>query len=91
MIIGSIRPVETRAISVQGASLEEVYAAVAAQTPEGWELVAAPVEMSKTDSDLRCTATIARREPPTTLEAEDLDDLRRRLPEGYEILSVSQV
>ena len=62
MLIGTIRPDETRTSPVQGEELDEIQPLVAAQTPAGWEIVEAPVAMSKKDTILTCEATIARRD-----------------------------
>jgi hypothetical protein len=88
VIIGTIRPIDIQTITVHAATLEEIKALIADQTPPGWELTAAPVRMSKTDNSLSCEATISRRDQVTQFEAEDLDDLRSRLPEGHQILSI---
>lgn len=59
-----------------------------AQTPDGWEITAMPVAMTKSETTLTCEATITRRDGLTTVSGEDLDAVRAQMPEGYELLSV---
>lgn len=88
MLIGLIRPVETRTVSVEGEGLPEVAQLVAEQTPEGWAPTVIPVEMSKHETVLRSTATIARRDGLEEIEGADYADVKSKVPEGYQLLSV---
>lgn len=91
MLIGSIRPRETRTADVQGRSLEDVYAKLEQERPEGFALVKAPVRMIKGAPIIEATGTFARFDSPTEVEAEDLDALLGKVPEGWELLSVRRV
>ena len=86
MLIGLIRPVETRALSVEGESLEALRSAVEAQLPEGWEITSIPAV--KNGAWLTSTATIARRDSVTEIQGEDITALAAKVPEGYTLLSV---
>ncbi|KKI18702.1 MULTISPECIES: hypothetical protein [unclassified Leucobacter] len=88
MLIGLIRPVETRTVSVEGEGIEEVAQLVAEQTPEGWLPTVIPVEMSKHETTLRSVATIARRDGLEEVEGADYTAVVAAVPEGYQLLSV---
>lgn len=87
MLIGLIRPVETRAVEVQGASIAELTRTVEAQTPDGWEVTAIPVRMSKGSTVLSSTATIARRDGAREIDADTVDGLWAKVPDGWQLLS----
>lgn len=91
MLIGTCRPDEKKSFDVEGHSLEEITALVAAQTPAGWEATRIPVAMVKGDTLLKATATIERRDGLIEVEAEDIDMLRTKLPDGYKLLSTRRV
>lgn len=91
MLIGTIRPIETLTITVQGEELDEIQELVQAQTPKGWEIVIAPVAMSKKDTILTCEATIARRDGIQEVTGADLDDIRANTPDGFQLISVRAV
>lgn len=86
VLIAIARPVESQSFDVQGHSLEEINEAVAAKTPEGWELTSARVALVKGSTLLNSTAVIARRDGLIEIEAANLDGLRAKLPDGYELL-----
>ncbi|GAB6855951.1 hypothetical protein [Microbacterium xylanilyticum] len=88
MLIGTIRPDESRTITVQGEELDEIQALVAAQTPAGWEIISAPVAMAKKDTILTAEATIARRDGLQEIEGVDLEDIRTRVPVGFKLIAV---
>jgi len=88
MLIGTIRPRETRTITVQGEELDEIQELVQAQTPDGWEIVTAPVAMSKKDTILTCEATIARRDGLQEVTGATLDEIRASTPDGFQLISV---
>jgi hypothetical protein len=91
MLIGSIRPRETRTADVQGTSLEDVYSELEKERPVGFALVKAPVRMIKGAPIIEATGTFDRFDSPTDIEAEDLDALIERVPEGWQLLSVRRV
>ena len=88
MLIGLIRPIETATVSVEGEGLPEVAQLVAEQTPAGWAAVAIPVEMSKHETTLRSVATIARRDGLEEIQGSDYADVKSKVPEGHQLLSV---
>mgnify|MGYP001549719101 CR=1 FL=1 len=88
MLIGLIRPRESRTVTVQGLELDEIQDLITAQSPAGWETAAAPVAMTKRDTILTAEATIVRRDGLREIEAEDLDALKALVPDGYQLLSV---
>jgi hypothetical protein len=91
MLIGTIRPTESATVDVQGTSLEDVYAKLAEQAPAGFDLVSAPVRMIKGAPLMEATATFHRRDEPTVIEAEDMDALTGKVPDGWQLLSVRAV
>ncbi|WP_217177018.1 hypothetical protein [Streptomyces sp. AC495_CC817] len=91
MLIGLMRPVETASFPVEGASLEEIQTRLEEHRPEGFDLVSSPVEMIKGAAVLKATGTFARRDQVTEIEADDLDALQAKVPEGWQLLSVRSV
>jgi len=91
MLIGRIRPVETRTVEVEGDSLEALHAAVEAQLPPGWIATNVPASMPKGSQLLRSTATIARANGIQEIEADDVASLESKVPPGWQLLSVRVV
>lgn len=91
MLIGTVRPDESRTFEVQGYEFDEINDLIAEQTPAGWDLASAPVAMAKRDTVLTATATIVRRDGLQEIEAEDMDDVLSKVPEGYKLISVRSV
>lgn len=91
MLIGVIRPVEFKNVTVQGHEFDEINDLIAAETPPGWLLVHAPVAMAKKDTVLTAEARIERRDGLQEIEADDLEALQAKIPEGYQLLSVREV
>jgi hypothetical protein len=88
VLIGVIRPREVRTIEVSGETLDELKAAVEAQLPEGWEIVAVPATMTAGTTLPTSTATIANQRGVTEIEAPDITALRAEVPEGWQLVSV---
>lgn len=86
-----IRPRETRTITVQAEELDEIQDKIRAETPPGWETISAPVSMAKKDTTMTAEGTIARRDGVEEIEADDMDALRARVPDGHQLLSVRRV
>ncbi|MBD3942800.1 hypothetical protein IF188_13950 [Microbacterium sp. NEAU-LLC] len=91
MLIGRIRPVETRTVEVQGESLAALRAAVDAQLPDGWVVTDVPAAMPKGSQLLTSTASMARRDGIQQIEADDRDALQAKVPEGWQLLGVYEV
>jgi hypothetical protein len=91
MLIGRIRPSEIREFTIEGDNLEQVRADVRAAVPSGWDLTDAPLEMGKGFTTFTSRAKMARRDEPTDIEADDLDALIAKVPDGYQLLSVRAV
>ncbi len=91
MLIGVIRPVESQTATVQAEELDEIQDLLAARTPDGWQLAAAPVAMAKKDTILTAEGTIVRRDGVREIEADDMAALEAKVPEGYALLSVRVV
>lgn len=91
MLIGRIRPNETRTINIEGDSLEALAAAVEAQIPTGWVATDVPAAMPKGSQMLTSTATIARRDGVQEIEADDMAALDAKVPEGWQLLDVRSV
>ena len=88
MLIGSIRPVESREITVEAQSLAEIHEKLAAQTPTGWQLSDAPVRMTKGTTTVTAVATLVRRDGVREVEADDMPALRAQVPEGWQLVHV---
>ncbi|KQP69569.1 MULTISPECIES: hypothetical protein [Microbacterium] len=91
MLVGRIRPVETRTVDVEGASLEALSAAVTAQLSAGWVVTDVPAAMPKGSQLLTSTATMARRDGVEQIEADDMAALEAKVPEGWQLLSVHEL
>lgn len=91
MLVGRIRPVETRTVDVAGASLEALSAAVTAQLSAGWVVTDVPAAMPKGSQLLTSTATMARRDGVEQIEADDMAALEAKVPEGWQLLSVHEL
>lgn len=90
MLIGMIRPRGATSTEVTGTSLEDVQAQLEAQRPEGYELMNAPAEMVKGAALIKTTGTFERRDDVREIEAEDMDALEAKVPDGWQLLSVRQ-
>ncbi|WP_426186546.1 hypothetical protein [Microbacterium sp. TWP3-1-2b2] len=88
MLIGLMRPVETRSVDVEAADLAGVQTALSAQRPEGFDLVSAPVVMIKGAAILKAKGTFQSRDRIEQIEADDMDALLAKVPEGWQLLSV---
>jgi hypothetical protein len=83
-----MRPVETTSVSVEGASLEEIQTKLESLRPAGFDLVSSPVEMIKGAAVLKAVGTFARRDQVTEVQADDMDALLAKVPEGWQLLNV---
>jgi hypothetical protein len=88
VLIGLIRPVETQSFDVEGTDLADIQAQLAALRPDGFDLISSPVKMVKGAAVLTAVGTFARRDQVTEIEAEDLDALHAKVPDGWQLLSV---
>ncbi len=88
MLIGLMRPVEVQSISLEGTDLADIQSQLEAQRPEGFDIVSSPVEMVKGAAVLKAVGTFARRDQVTEIEADDMDALLAKVPEGWQLLSV---
>jgi len=88
VLIGLIRPVETQSFEIEGSDLADVKDQFAALRPDGFDLVSAPVEMVKGAAVLKAVGTFARRDQVTEIEADDMDALTAKVPDGWQLLSV---
>ena len=88
MFTGTIRPVETVTIEVEGHSLAEIQEALAKQTPDGFELTDAPVRMAKGTTLISAVGKFARRDGTREIEADDIAALRAKVPEGWQLLTI---
>lgn len=88
MLIGLMRPVENRSFDVEAADLAGIQEALEALRPDGFDLVSAPVEMIKGAPILKATGTFQRRDGIEQIEADDMDALQNKVPDGWRLLSV---
>jgi len=83
-----MRPVENRSFEVEAPDLAGIQEALEALRPEGFDLVSAPVAMIKGAPIIKATGTFQRRDGVEQIEAEDIDALHSKVPEGWQLLSV---
>lgn len=91
MLIGLMRPRQTRTFDVEAADLAGVQTQLAAQRPDGFDLVSAPVKMIKGAAVLKATGTFHSRDRIEQIEAEDMDALHAKVPDGWQLLNVRHV
>ena len=83
-----MRPVETQSFPVESPDLAGIQTQLDELRPEGFDLVSSPVEMIKGAAVLKAVGTFARRDPVTEVEADDMESLRAKIPEGWQLLNV---
>lgn len=88
MLVALIRPVESHTVELVGDSLEDVYTQLAGHEPEGYDLVSAPVRMLAGAEGIKATARFDRRDGLREIEADDMDALMAKVPDGWQMLSV---
>lgn len=88
MLVALIRPIESSTVDVAGPTLADVQAQLNAQKPAGFDLVSAPARMLKGAQGIETTGTYARRDGVREIEADDMDALQAKVPDGWQILSV---
>lgn len=77
MLIGRVRPVETRILEVEGTH-DEVVQALHAAAVDGWEV------------DSITTRRLVRYGQTSTVEADDIAGVRAKVAAGRQLLSVTQ-
>lgn len=88
MLIGTIRPTETRTVEVTGESLEDIQEKLEALRPEGFDLVKSTAHPVKGTMLLSSVGTFARRDGAREIEADDRASLDAKVPDGYELLTI---
>lgn len=88
MFIGTVVPIETLTVSVEGDELETVDALVAELMPEHWQAVAIELSISPHESVLRAEATFARLDGQSEVQGQDMTELRSAVPDGFQLLYV---
>ncbi|MFF7681445.1 hypothetical protein ACFZA2_01700 [Microbacterium sp. NPDC007973] len=88
MLIGTIRPVETRTIEVEAHSLAEAHELLEAQCPPGFELANTPVTMGKGTTLLTAVGTFIRRDGARDIEAADRAALDAQVPDGWALITI---
>lgn len=88
MLIGLIRPIETHTVTLKGEDLADVRAQLTGQGPDGWELVSAVPTMTNGTPVRSVEGKFQRRDGMREIEAEDVDALQAKAPEGWQLLLV---
>ncbi|MDF2917870.1 MAG: hypothetical protein K0S70_2087 [Microbacterium sp.] len=88
MFIGLIRPVETRTREVRGEGIGAILEQL--EAPPGWELTQAHMGRRPGTTEFFTVGQFARRDEPTEIEADDIDTLRGKVPEGHQLLCIIQ-
>lgn len=91
MLAGRIRPVETRELTLEAPTIAQARADAEAQIPEGWVITDAEPSMPKASVMITLHVKLARRDGVTDIEADDLDSLEAKVPEGWQLLSVREI
>lgn len=90
MLSGRIRPVETRELTVEAPTIDEATQKVHAEVPDGWALTDSAATMPKASTMITMNAKMARRDGVEEIEAEDLDALQAKVPDGWQLLHVRE-
>lgn len=88
MLIGLMRPVESHSVDVEAADLAGIQTELEGQRPQGFDLVSAPVVMIKGAAVLKAKGTFQSRDRIEQIEADDMDALLAKVPEGWQLLNV---
>lgn len=90
MLVATIRPIEKHTATAEGTEIPDLRAQLIAEAPAGWDMVSAHVEM-KPGGIRIVTGKFEGRDEPREIEAEDMDALHAKVPEGWQMLSVRRV
>ena len=90
MLVAVIRPVEKHTATAEGTDIPELRAQLIAEAPAGWDMVSAHVEM-KPGGIRIVTGKFEGREATREIEADDMDTLTAKVPDGWQMLSVRRV
>lgn len=88
MLIGLMRPVEFQSFDVEATDMAGIQTELATHRPDGFDLISAPAQMIKGAQILKATGTFSRRDSVQEIEAEDMDALHAKVPEGWQLLNV---
>lgn len=88
MLIGLMRPVETHSVDVEAADLAGVQTELSAHCPDGFDLISAPSVMIKGAGVLKAQGTFQSRDRIEQIEADEMDALHAKVPEGWQLLTV---
>jgi hypothetical protein len=87
MLVAQIRPAEALTLTAQGTEIPDLRAQLIEEAPKGWELVSAHVEMRP--GGIRIVeGKFESRESPRDIEADTMDELAAKVPDGWRMLSV---
>jgi hypothetical protein len=88
MFIGLIRPVVTNTREVRGEGIAAIHEHL--EAPAGWELTQAHMGRQPGTTEFFTVGQFARRDEPTEIEADDIDTLRGKVPDGHQLLAIIQ-
>jgi hypothetical protein len=88
MFIGLIRPVETQTREVRGEGIAAIHEQL--EAPAGWELTQAHMGRQPGTTEFFTAGQFARRDKPTEIEADDIETLWAKVPEGHQLLAIIQ-
>ena len=90
MLIGMIRPTATQTLEAAGEVQADVRADLEARAPEGYVLTDAPVTMQKRSTAITMNGTY-RATRVEEIEADDMDTLLAKVPDGWQLLNVRRL
>jgi hypothetical protein len=87
MFVAMIRPAEAITLTAEGTEIPELRTQLIDRAPAGWEMVSAHVEM-KPGGIRIVEGKFESREQPREIEADNMDELAAKVPDGWKMLSV---
>jgi hypothetical protein len=89
MFIGLVRPVEVKTREVRGEGIAAIHEQL--EAPAGWELTEAHMGRQPGTTEFLTVGRFARRDETTEIEADDIETLRSKVPDGWQLLNIRQV
>ena len=88
---GIIRFIESQQTDVEGHGLEDIAERLEENRPEGWQLTLSRVTMPKGSTTITAAGTYEKRDGLEELEAASFEELKSKVPAGWQLLNVKKI